>query len=329
MEQTTETKQANKVFACTKCGKKILAKYNFRKSQKDWKCYVCGNEMETPAKRRADFYEDILGYKKVKEPVKDELGRVLKGEYNIKKVPIRRKNKRKFTDDDVIERDKIVRILREEYMKNPYKLSQFDIRNAAFIAYIFLTGSRVEEVVGVPAVDGTGKKLQGRFAIEPVRKSQITKLFYKKRDVYIWQVKDLPVLKRRVDDVIDHKDAFANKARRVVPRRTVAIPLHIEKEFVEYIDRWLATLGEDDYVFTFTSGHARRICYRFNMSYNHFWRHIRATDLTKTYGFQSLQLKHFFGWASEAMAQRYAHLGTENLIDAMLIGFENRGEKVE
>ncbi len=48
-----------------------------------------------------------------------------------------------------------------------------------------------------------------------------------------------------------------------------------------------------------------------------------------TYGLQGLQLRHFFGWSTEAMARRYAHLSKHTLLDSMLMGYKNRGEKID
>jgi len=319
-------KQTDKVACCPKCKKKVSIKLN-RRSNNTWKCYFCYEEFDTPVARSKDYFNEIVGYKNKKVRMKDEEGRIIEGEYVTQKIPIRRGKKRSFTDDDLITREQLKKQLKDMYndilyMKNP----TIPIRNLAFLSFLFLTGCRIEEVVGMKAVDNEGKRISNRYDVEPLKKNQIYKMLYKKKDIVLWNVKNLPILKRRIDDKYDEE---SQEMKRDVPRRNVSLLLENEKEFVDYIDKWLIRLKDDDYVFNFSREHAWRICYRFNKSYNHFWRHVRASDLVATYNFQSTQLKHFFGWATEQQAQRYSHLTTSNLVDSMLIGLENQAEKIE
>lgn len=343
-----EKNNSNRIYCCNKCANRLHYKNNYRKSTQQWKCYICGNLMDIHngnnnivAQRNIDFFTKKTRKKIIKVPKKINDEVVIKNnkvQFDEKIILVQKKTKRKFKDTDVIDRKEILKKLKENDKKDPYKKNIYDIRNPAFIAFLFLTGARVEEVIGVREHTGKLKdsvfekkagKWTGKYIIEPIIKNQISKTKYAKRDTITWDVENMPVLKRRGESVADENDILNESIKQVVPRRHVSLPYEIEKEFISYIDKWLIKLKEDEIIFNFSPQQAWRICFLFNRSYNHIWRHLRATDLMSTYGLGSLELRHFFGWSTEAMARRYAHLNKYTLLDSMLVGFQNKGEKIE
>jgi len=339
-------KEVTTVFCCSKCANKLRVKANYKRKDDTWKCYACGHTMDSDnsknnsvRKRPSDFFTKLTR-KKVVKTIEMLDGRpVVEGtkiKYKESVALVQRKTKRKFKDEDVIDRKEILTLIKKYCAsKNPYKLTMYDIRNPAFIAFLFLTGARVEEICGVREQEEyvqdnhTYKHWNGKYIVEPLKKYQISKTRYDKRDVITWDVENLPVLKRRGETVPDESDILGEKTKQIIPRRHVSIPLDLEKEFVYYVDKWLLRLKDDDVVFELSPQQCWRICHTFNRSYNHLWRHLRATDLMNTYGLQGLQLRHFFGWSTEAMARRYAHLSKHTLLDSMLMGYKNRGEKID
>lgn len=349
LEKTEPFPKPGKVFCCNKCANRLTKKNNYLKAKQQFKCYVCGHIMDlnnsdnnSVSIRPADFFSQKTRKKIIKKPKKIN-GQIQiinnKIQYENEIVYVQKKTKRKFKDDDILDRKEILQKLHNhEKKKNIYKKNIYDIRNPAFIAFLFLTGARVEEIIGVRQYSGItkhgtkGKKLgdwTSKYLVEPIRKHQITKTRYAKRDIITWDVEKMPVLKKRGEFVIDDNKILDQATKQIIPRRHVALPYDFEKDFIFFVDRWLNTLKEDDIVFDFSGQNAWRICQLFDRTYNHLWRHLRATDLVTTYGFDSLQLRHFFGWSTEAMARRYAHLNKYTLLDSMIIGYQNKGEKIE
>jgi len=290
-----------KVLACPKCRKKLRPRIN--KTKSGWACYVCGFKFPTPFLRTENYYSKVI---------------ILNGK------PVRRKNKRKFTDNDLLKRKELVMSL-TRYVADKYKIRRKDIRNAALIAFLFLTASRISEVLGIPARDAENKPIQGRFLVEPLRKYQIKKTLYPKYNKVLWTVERLPVLKRRGGlELLPDGRTVKN-----YPTRNIALIAEYEQDLIRYVDDWLRTIKDEEKpVFPIARQTAWNICYRFNQKYCHFWRHIRNSDLVLNYGFDSLRLKHFDGWASEAMAEKYVHLSTDTLIDTMMIGYKNRPQEI-
>ena len=318
--------EAPKSLACPNCARYIDKKLNYRVPLKIWRCYRCRTDFERPVLKRRDFFKDTIAYKIVRRSYEDEDGNVVKGEYITEKVPIKRFHKRKFTDDEIVSRQQILEQIKENYRKMAYgeTTSKKGIRNIAFICFLFLTGARLEEVIGIPLRDEDNQVIENKWIVDPIKKHQISKEYYERGEITVWKVKSMPVLKHKKNLVIDNTNPFDTVVKPNIPRRDVIVPLHIEKEFVHHIDTWLDSLDDEDIVFDFKRRRGWDICNIFNKKYCHYWRHIRATDLLNTYHFQSLQLKHFFGWSSEEMARRYTHLTNDTLLDSMIYGLDKK-----
>lgn len=312
---TNNESNKKKVACCPNCLKKITRK-NFLKKSNQYKCYICTHTFQTPTSRDKDYWEQIVGYRKVKRRMLDEQGRAL-AEMVVEEVPRYRRGKRTLDESRLREfsQDKLISKLKKMsestdvlYQTSIKKLNQMQ-RDAALIAFMFITGARVSEIVGIRSEDG--------YVVEPIRKDQITRFEYQGR--VIWKVESMPVLKRRNEARFDSTSLVE---RMIVPRRDIVIPYEFEKELIDIITRHINKFNDRDILFEMTDRNAHKILYRFYKVYPHFMRHLRATDLTVRYNMNGLQLKHFFGWTSQKMAERYAHLNTQNLLDGMIRGKE-------
>lgn len=268
-----------KTYACPKCNKAMLKKNNMRKN-KTFRCYYCSYVTNRPI---------------VRAKIEGNRGQ-------IRIIPDR---------GGVMKRNTLLSSL-DKASADPYKLNQTDIRNHALIAFLYLTACRISEVVGIK-----DKFDKNKYSVEPLRKSQISKLI-----IYgskIWRVEGLPVLKRKLKI---GKDLDGNTITSYA-LRNVSVLIDQEEEFIAYIEKWLKLLPEDDsIVFNLTRNHSWRICLNFENSYNNYWRHCRLTNLATDYGFTDLQLQHFIGWSNSQMAEKYTHLDDFALVQAMINGIK-------
>jgi integrase len=306
----------DQVLACPDCQYIIKVDHNYFSD--GFRCYNCGAKGFKPITRPKGYFNDVIGFNKVKRRQFDQEGNM----HNILiQRPIKRRNKRKFSDKDILHREQILQQLNARY-EDVYKLKAKDIRNSALLAMLFLTGSRIEEIVGVPAFEFKNNKftiIKDKFEIEPVKRKQVSISTIKvdNADVDIFCVKGLPVLKRRESKTIN-KDTYT--LVRASIQRNVVVPLKIEQDFVFFIDRYLKRVtNPEGYLFKMRASNAYKIVYRyFGKKYCHIFRHWRASDLSHTYNFNSVQMQHFFGWSSSTMADRYIHLNDTDLIKSMV-----------
>jgi len=316
---TNEIKlSANKpqVPCCPECKKKIN-KHMYRKATNDFRCAACEKilKKEELVKREADYFYQIIGYRKIRKRIYTDG----KPEVITEELPRIRKGKRPLDDKELskFDRDTLYNMIRQKYLSaeaiyvksiKQYKLKK---RNAALIAMLYLTGARISELVGM--------KHESEFIVEPITKEQITQ--YTKNNELIFRIANLPVLKHRTDVTYDIE---SQKDRKIVPRRTIDLIYKYEKEFIDIILDWLKEVKPGEPIFPIGREMARQTCYKFHRKYNHFWRHLRATHMMNDYGFTSLHLKQYFGWASAKMAEKYSHLDTNTLLESMIIGKKKR-----
>jgi len=305
------------IAACPSCKYRVTMEKNF--TLNGMICYNCGSRgWEKPLIRKKEYFNEVLGTKKVRKIEYTKEGKVVSEPL----APIKRWHRRKFLDSDIFSRQDILNTISSKY-DDVYNLRTIDIRNCALFAFLFQVGSRIEEVVGVPEYTiGPDQKLhsiKGKYEIEPVKKSQIS---IKTVDIdgvptEFFCVEGLAVLKRRDQQTINKEES---KLVRTVIRRNVMVPMKVEEKFIFYINRWLSKIkNPDDYVFPMRASNAYKIVYRyFGRKYCHMFRHWRASDLSATYNFNGLQAMHFFGWASAKQFERYSHLSNIDLIHAML-----------
>lgn len=269
-----------KTYCCPNCRHAFYKYKNYVISRRIWRCYYCKKDFKFPAVR-------------MKNPA--YMGR------QKRNVP------EKFI---ITPKQLLVKLAKESF--DPYSLTRRRIRQHALVVFLFLTGARISEVVGVRN-QFDGKK----YDVEPLRKTQIekTEMFGHK----IWRVHNMPVLKRKfkIGQNLEGQDV------KNYPLRTVSCLYEIEKPFIDYFDTWLKYVEEEGIIFKMTAAHAWSLSKEFNNSYSHYWRHARLTQLAKEYGFTDLQLQHFVGWQSTQMASKYTHLDDTSNVKAMIMGLKN------
>jgi len=150
------------------------------------------------------------------------------------------------------------------------QMPSIPLRDRAFIAFLFLTGARVGEVV------------------YKIQKKQVSFAKVDGKDFLI--VYDVHTEKRKID----------------IARN---IPIEIEREqvFVDVVLRWTDQLQPEDVMFDFNRTRGFQITKKHLGRGPHFLRHSRLTNLATEYGFDSGDLAEFVGWASWRTAETYTH----------------------
>lgn len=311
------------VIACDKCKYRLTVMQNYW--TKGWICYNCGAKEIKPYNRQKDYFMQTAGFRKKKQLTYTADGKEIRKTIDM---PIKRNARRGFRDKDLMNRQQILAALNARY-ENVYTISNKDIRNAAMMALLFETGSRIEEVVGVPAYETKEGKLhsiKNKFDIEPIKRKQVSveTMIIDGKSIEMFCVKKIPVLKRREQKAID-KDTYM--LVRAPIQRDVIVPMSIEKDFVFFINRYLMRITDPEaYLFKMRASNAYKIVYRyFGKKYCHIFRHFRASDLASPiYDLNALQAQHFFSWASSRQFERYSHISQTDLIKAMTKTFIGR-----
>lgn len=156
-----------------------------------------------------------------------------------------------------------------------------DIRDRALFVTLYLTNSRVSEIV------------------RRLRKNQI-----------IFMARE-----GKEDLVFNGLWTEKNPSH---PLRTIPIPVEKEKPLVDVLMRYLATVRSDDAVlFPISRQRAWSILKRLCGERCHFLRHTRLSHLVTFYGLNETTLMRMAGWRSRKMVDTYAHFGWED-ISAMM-----------
>lgn len=155
------------------------------------------------------------------------------------------------------------------------------LKNKAYISFLYLTGCRVSEIVGI--------KERG---IPPICASQL--------EVHgdILVVNNVHILKRRE-----------------VMVKNIPIPMKKERELVLAFLQYASQRPIDEPLFPFGRRRALEIVKQELGSeyFNHYLRHCRVTRLTTDYGFNSNELVAFIGWKDSRQASIYSHLNWKDL----------------
>ena len=165
----------------------------------------------------------------------------------------------------------------------------YQLRDQALVSYMYLTGSRVEEIVKFMDETPPSKQIA-----DPIKKNQIV------FEGNFMIINNVRCLKRRKRGL-----------------RSIPIPISKEDLFMPFLKNYLDTIKDEDFLFNMTRQRALQILDEIGM-FPHYLRHLRATYLTTKYGFTHSELKQFFGWTSTAPADFYVHLNIENLKEKML-----------
>ncbi len=213
-------------------------------------------------------------------------------------------SKRILTDDDIITRNELLSKIRA--MEGERSL----IKKQALVSFLYLTAARVEEVVGM-INHKLSTKEQRIYTVDPVKKNQLSFKELDGEDYLV--IERMPILKRRTKDGRP-------------PRRNVPIYVDNDKEFIEYIQRYIQDKDMEDILFNMTYQRAWQISNEIiidklkgSRGFNHYWRHLRLTHFAEDYGFQDLELQQYVGWENTLMASKYTHLNWQTLARRMRV----------
>ena len=195
----------------------------------------------------------------------------------------------------------------------------YELRDKALIASLYLCGCRVEELV--------------KYIIERnPHKIKTTKrrVFEEGHElIYVERTPD-PIMKRMMRGFPVIKDQFeiwedkiivtnvrCLKNRKVHSVRNIPIVVNrMEQPFIDVILDYLDTLEDDTPLFNFSRTYAYKICSRVEL-FPHYLIHLRCTHLATDYGFTDMQLMKFRGWTDTRPAKVYTHLNVDDLVEKM------------
>ena len=205
--------------------------------------------------------------------------------------------------------------------------SSTKVRDKALVAFVYLTGARISEILGTIKCSSKYKKSDiskgTPYKIrEPLKREEYKVEPLKKESVEVNFEDDII----RVYNVICLKRKFENI------RRTIPIIISQERPFVDIFLKYYNTLEDGQPLFKINRQRAWQIMNK-NMVkkidgkevrlFNHFMIHERCSHLAAQKNFNPLDLQKFRGWRNTSQASVYAHLNTEDLANKM------RGSKSE
>lgn len=269
---------------CTECKNKLMYPRDYDTEDNTFRCRICNAVMDEPKASQ------VMNKTKV---FKDG---------NMKSMVV----KRNLSDDQFFHRHKILQVLNKAY-KDGYVTDKV-LRDCALVSVLFLTGSRISEIVGMR--DYTNK---GKYLLDPLKKSQI--LINKDKPVPEVIFENLPVLKKKRGA----KRKLTGESVQGVDFRNVKIPYEPEKEFMFFIEKWCNVVhGDDAFLFPISRQRAWQVIFKYmDKTFCHFFRHCRASDLSKHWGFSPHAMQKFFKWSNTNMTDRYTHVGEEELFNLM------------
>lgn len=164
-----------------------------------------------------------------------------------------------------------------------------DLRLQAFVATLFITGSRIQEITNYKSKTG---KIKG------VKKFNFIHGTYKGSPVF-W-VKGLRLL----------------KTRDVRPAVRPDLPISYKKDsgFIYYIKQYIAHLEPNQPLFDFSHQFGRKLLGDNFDIFPHLLRDLRYYDLGETYGWDMGKRHEFFGWKTFETARNYLKIRPEELI---------------
>ena len=172
----------------------------------------------------------------------------------------------------------------------------------ALIAFLYLTGCRVSEVVKYKKNPAKNKGLladTGNPGIigEPIRKKHV-------------ELRDNHIIVLTVRTL---------KQRKLKQYRNIPIPKNtLENPFLaEFLAYYETITDPETFLFDFTRIRAWQILQKSDI-FCHWLRHARTTHLVQDYDFSVPQLQQFFGWTKADTPTHYVHLNVQNLLDKML-----------
>lgn len=182
------------------------------------------------------------------------------------------------------------------------------IRDKALASFLYLTGCRIQEVLGYYKETNWSRFITDKTTGEKIFTPIETREF-----------KGRPILKKQVrvtDDTI-----IINTVRTLKRRKTVyrTIPILMTEHDQEFVDMFLIhyySLNDEDPLFKIKRCRAYKIMREVGL-FPHYFRHIRNTALATQYNFTASELRHWNGWSSSVSGDAYVHLAYKDLLRKM------------
>lgn len=179
-------------------------------------------------------------------------------------------------------------------------------RDAALVAFIYLTGCRISEILGkkkvIPIYEGKGKE----------------RLKVSAKEVIILPLKYEDVVQFN-EEIILIQNIPCLKYRNTVPRRNTPLKLNSadDKPFIDIFMSYYRTLQPGATLFDMSRQRAWQIVNKKLGVFTHYLIHERCTELVTKRGLTDLYLKQLRGWKDTRPAGIYAHLNWQDLAEKL------------
>lgn len=176
-------------------------------------------------------------------------------------------------------------------LKKAQTQSNHGKRNTALIATLIMTGARVTELVG-----------DKERAFEGLKKEQI----------------ELETIHGKVF-VVFHNLLTLKKRGKYKYRERRSVPVLLEEYgcFYYFLWEYVKDLDGDAVLFNFSRFRAWQIVNEVTGMFNHYFRHLLSTRLTKK-GLSGADKQRIFGWADERPNAIYTHLNYKDVAKKMI-----------
>ena len=179
-------------------------------------------------------------------------------------------------------------------------------RDQALVAFIYLTGARISEIVGQEKKVMKFYKGKGKDRVL-IRTEEVKIPPLYKENIEVLKEKDMLLVHQVV----------CLKRKTSVPRRTIPIIISTERDFLIYFIDYFNTIRPGEPLFPITRQRAWQIVNKELELYNHFLIHERVTHLVTNFNFSDNHLMKFRGWSNTQPAATYTHLSYLDVANKM------------
>jgi hypothetical protein len=247
-----------------------------------------------------------------------------------KKVSKAGGSKRRVLPDDKIITHEMFFYELQKYMPDTLTLYQLPsnvailkYKKLAFCSLLYLTGSRVSEIVGVyNKIDG-----KRNYLVKPLLRNQITIELDDDGSKSI-NFSGIKILKTRPETYNDGESEY-----KKYPEKYLKLLYDYDSRIFQFLESYLDILDKlhpNDFsypIFPISRFTAHNYIYDVfdKRYYCHWLRHSRFTNITNDMKFSELMITQFAGWKTTQNAIKYVHLTQDTLFDAM----KSRFKKIE
>jgi integrase len=176
-----------------------------------------------------------------------------------------------------------------------------DARDKALLCVLFLSGSRISEIVNHRKnyIDKDGHKTF--FKVKGIRKYNIkfeTNVRPDGSKVNVMWFKNLRLLKKRTDKI---------------ETRSVPINMSKDADFVYPIYHYIKDMQPETPLFNYSRGYAYKVVRAYTGAWPHYLRDLRVFDLMETYGWSETEVVTAMRWESYDELKSYLKIKPAHL----------------